>query len=128
MDESERPKTILLADDDPMIIGLFRTKLEKEGYHLLIARDGEEALRLAKTGKPQLILLDVLMPKMTGVGVLRSLKADLDTQSIPVLVMTNLEKEGNPETAKQLGALDYVIKGEIDPATLAAKIKAILSA
>ena len=121
-------KTILLADDDALLIDLYRTKLEKAAFRVVVARDGEEALMQAQTTHPDLILLDVFMPKVTGVGVLQRLKSDPYTQKIPVVILTNLAgNEANIETAKRLGAVDYLIKDETDPQALIEKIQAVLS-
>lgn len=120
-------KTILLADDDPLLVKLYQTKLEKAGFAVLVARDGEEALSLVKTSKPDLILLDIIMPKITGIGVLQRLKADPQTKNIPVLVLTNLGgRDENIEVTKRLGAADYLVKDETDPESIVTKINALL--
>ena len=121
-------KTILLVDDDPLIIRMYQVKLSNDGYDVDVAANGEEALIAVRKHKPDLILLDLMMPKMNGVETLQELRADELTRNIKVLILTNLEDKGggNLEKAKKMGALDYLIKAEIDLKTLSEKVKSIL--
>lgn len=128
MPERKAAKTILLVDDDPLIIRMYQNKFAKEGYKIVLAFNGEEALLRARQDKPDLILLDLMMPKMNGVETLRRLKKDSETKAIPVIVLTNLEdKKDDVEAAKKIGALDFLVKAKIDLKTLSAKAKEILN-
>lgn len=123
----EIKKNILLVDDDPLVIRMYQNKLTKDGYAVKIASNGEEALIQVMKEKPDLILLDIMMPKMNGVETLKALKREEKTKGIPVIILTNLDD--NPEdveTAKNLGALDYVVKANITLKVLSEKIKKVL--
>jgi two-component system alkaline phosphatase synthesis response regulator PhoP len=117
-------QTLLLADDERDIIDLLRYNLEKEGYDILTAKNGKEALAQAKKN-PDLILLDVMMPEVNGHDVIRTLKADPATQSIPVILLTARTSELDEVIGLELGADDYVTK-PISIPKLIARIKSAL--
>ena len=120
----EKKKVILLVDDDPLIIRMYQRKLADDGYQVNIAANGEEALGEIRKQKPDLILLDVMMPKMNGVETLKALKEDERTKKIPVIILTNLgDRKDDVENAKKLGALDYLVKSEISLEVLSDKVK-----
>jgi two-component system response regulator VicR len=100
-------ETILLADDDEMIVDVLRYRLEAEGYTVIVARDGEEALQLALSANPDLVLLDVMMPRMQGWEVCRELRR---TSAVPILMLTARGEEMDRVLGLELGADDYVIK------------------
>lgn len=123
----EQKKTILLVDDDPLIIRMYQVKLSNDGYDIEIATNGEEALIAVRKHKPDLILLDLMMPRMNGIETLKSLKGDAKTKNIPVVVLTNLEgREEDISKAKELGALEYIIKSTIDLKELSQQVASIL--
>ena len=99
--------TVLVVDDDPTVVSLLAKTLEKEGYRVISARNGVEALALAREHRPQAITLDVLMPRMDGWGTLKELKADAELRDIPVIMVTILNERG---MAIPLGAADYMTK------------------
>ena len=106
-------KNILLVDDDPLIIRMYQNRLSNDGYEVRTASNGEEALIQVMKEKPDLILLDIMMPKMNGVETLKRLKAEPKTENIPVIILTNLgDNPKDIESAKRLGALDYLVKVE----------------
>jgi len=120
----ENKKIVLLVDDDSLIIRMYQNKLSNEGYRVDIAFNGKEALVKVKQEKPDVILLDVMMPKMNGVETLKALKKDLETSSIPVIFLTNLEDDPKyVEGAKKLNALDYLVKAEISLKELSERVK-----
>ena len=98
---------ILLADDDAMILDVLRYQLEKEGYQVLTAEDGQKALDLAQTGQPDLVLLDVMMPKLQGWEVCRELRR---TSEVPILMLTARGEELDRVLGLELGADDYIVK------------------
>jgi DNA-binding response OmpR family regulator len=98
---------ILLADDDAMILDVLRYQLEKEGYRVLTAEDGQQALDLAQTGQPDLVLLDVMMPKLQGWEVCRELRR---TSEVPILMLTARGEEMDRVLGLELGADDYIVK------------------
>lgn len=110
-----KEKTILIVDDDPLIARMYERKLIQEGFHVVLARDGEEGLKAAEDAAPDLILLDVLMPKLNGWEVLKALKKNEKTEKIPVIVLTSLgDRLGDIEKFKEAGAKEYLVKSDVD--------------
>lgn len=121
------PKTILFIEDESALQKAFGEILSREGYKLLSALDGETGLKLAKTKKPDLILLDLILPKIHGFEVLKQLKADPQTKDIPIIVLTNLEKIADIDKAIELGATTYLVKAQYSLEEVIRKIKKALS-
>ena len=107
-------KKILFVEDEPNLQKAITEVLVQEGFKVLAAADGEEGLKTAKKEKPDLILLDLILPKKDGFEVLKELKADDGTKNIPVIVLTNLEGLGDVEKALSLGATTYLVKANYD--------------
>ena len=122
----EKSASILLIEDESAIADMYAFKFRKAGYAVTVARDGAEGLRRAQEILPDLILLDILMPRMDGLSVLQSLKAKGETRDIPVVLLTNLGQEEDIERGLAAGALDYLIKANYTPAEILAKIKKII--
>lgn len=118
---------LLIVEDDPLMSRMYQKIFKFEGYNVDTAADGEEGLEKVKTGKPTLILLDVMMPKMNGLEVLEKLKLDPATKSIPVIVLTNLAGQQDAEKALTLGAVKYIIKSEHEPKEVVNMVKEILA-
>jgi CheY-like chemotaxis protein len=119
-------KQILLAEDDRFLRRACEMSLRQLGYTVLLAKDGEEALAIIKTEPPDLILLDLLMPKLTGLEVLRTLKSSEATRSIPVLVLTNSSRSLDLEEIRALGADGYQIKANLSLEALGNQVKKLL--
>ncbi|HLD19691.1 MAG TPA: response regulator [Patescibacteria group bacterium] len=118
--------TILLAEDDELISQMYTTKLTHDGFKVVVAKDGEESIAQAEKGGIDLILLDIIMPKVDGFGVLEKLKKDEKTKNIPVVMLTNLGQDEDIEKGKALGAYDYLIKANLTPQQVSDKIKSVL--
>ncbi len=116
--------TVLLIDDEKDLIALVRYNLEKEGWEVVAARDGEEGLALARKIAPQMIVLDVMMPGLDGLEVCRRLRADAKTARIPIIMLTARAAESDRVVGLELGADDYVTK-PFSPRELIARIKAV---
>ncbi|MBI2098662.1 MAG: response regulator [Candidatus Wildermuthbacteria bacterium] len=116
-------KKILFIEDEPAIHKTLSDALEKEEYEIISALDGEIGLRLAKEKTPDLILLDLVLPKIDGFEVLKSLKANTETERIPVIVLTNLEQMEDIQKAIDLGARTYLVKSNYDLKEVVDKIK-----
>lgn len=116
-------KTILFIEDEPTLQKTLGLALEQEGYEVKAALDGEIGLRLAKEIKPDLILLDLILPKLDGFEVLDVLKKEEATKNIPVIVLTNLESSQDIEKALALGATTYLVKANYDLEDVLRKIK-----
>ncbi len=118
-------RKIVLAEDEPQIARLIEFKLKKEGYDVTWRENGEEALKAIKADKPDLILLDIMMPVMDGYEVLRRLKEDENLGDIPVIMLTARAQEKDVVKGIGLGAEDYITK-PFHPAELLARVKRIL--
>lgn len=108
------------------MIDLLQKKLTKEGYEVSIARDGEEGLKLMRSEKPDLVLLDIIMPKMGGFEVMEEMAKDKELKKIPVIVISNSGQPVELDRAQKLGAKDWLIKTEFDPQEVIEKVKRIL--
>ena len=118
---------ILLAEDDRFLRKSAGAMLLRQGFIVMTAENGEEALRLARTENPDLILLDVIMPKMQGFDVLRALKSDPHTSTIPVIILSNLGQESDSVAAREMGALDYWVKSNLALEELAMRVGQAIS-
>lgn len=114
---------ILLIDDDQSLATIFSAALKKDGFETIIAIDATTGLSMAKSEKPGFILLDQVLPDMPGNDVLKQLKVDPETKTIPVAMLSNFGQNELMDQAIQLGALDYILKYQIEPQDLAIKVK-----
>ena len=117
---------ILLIEDDPFLLDMYSTKFKEVGFDIEVAQDGEMGISKAKEIMPDLILLDVVLPKKDGFEVLKTLKSDGQTAKIPVVMLTNLGLESDVKRGLELGAQSYIIKAHFTPTEVVAKIKEIL--
>jgi len=119
---------VLIVEDNPLVSRMYQTVFEFEGFEVDMARDGEEGLAKLKKHLPKMVLLDIMMPKMTGIDVLKDIKANPRTKNIPVVVLTNLSAMKDAEKALSLGAVKYIVKSQTKPKDIVKQIKQILSA
>ena len=120
-----KPK-VLLVEDDPSLAQIYKVELEMDGFEVVVSTDGEQGLNAAKNDQPNLILLDIVLPKINGLVVLEKLKQTEEVKNIPVIVITNFGQEENVKKAFTLGAEDFILKYQTTPAEVAQKIKDIL--
>lgn len=125
-DASGKPK-ILVVEDDSFLAGMYVTKLGLEGFSVDLAADGREGLKKALEWKPDLILLDIILPIMDGFALLEELKRNPDAQRIPVILLTNLGAKADVERGLSLGAADYLIKAHFMPSEVVEKVKRLLA-
>ena len=123
---SEKTK-VLLVEDDLMIVEMYKMRFEEEGYAVLVTDKGSEAIEIAEKEKPDIILLDVILPEVDGFTVLQKLKNDIKTKEIPILLLTNLGQESDKEKGLQMGAADYFIKAQHTPVEVIQKIKELIN-
>jgi two-component system, OmpR family, response regulator len=116
-------KTVLIAEDDEILLRALYLLFHKGDYTIASATDGETALKMTERLKPDIVLLDLLMPKMNGFDYLRDIKANANLKNIPVIVLSNLGDRDDIEKAKALGADDYFIKAETNVSILFDKVK-----
>lgn len=122
MDE-QKQKTILLVEDDDNLASVYETRLQAEGFNTKRVANGEDALAAALQAKPDLILLDVMMPKVSGFDVLDILRNTPETSSVKVIMLTALSQDSDKERAESLGVNDYLIKSQVVIADVVDKIK-----
>ena len=118
---------VLVVEDDTFLAAAYKAKLNKSGFESQITNDGDSALALLSTFKPDIILLDLLMPGKDGFAILEELKKSPDTDKIPVIVASNLDQPDAVEKAMSLGATGYIIKSDLSMDELVSKIQAILN-
>lgn len=116
-------KSILVAEDDKFLANAYRVKLEKEGFAVTLAFDGNEAVELVKAKKPDLIVMDLVMPVSDGFSAIESIKLEPELKSIPIIVASNLSQKEDIDRGLGLGANDYIIKSETPLDELISKIK-----
>ncbi len=119
-------KKILIIEDDPFLNEMYATKFSQSGFQVEIAADGQQGLKKIKTFKPDLILLDTVLPKMDGFEILKTVKEDAKLNKIPVVLLTNLGQKEEVEKGLALGADEYIIKAHFTPTAVVAKVKEIL--
>lgn len=124
---SKKPIKVLLVEDDSFISKMYVTKFTLQKFNVLAAADGEEGLQMAIAEIPDIILLDIMLPKMDGWQVLEHLKVNQSTKNIPVLLLTNLGAQEDIERGLQLGATDYMIKAHFIPSEVIEKINTLVA-
>ncbi len=127
-DGKKRGKKILVVEDDQLLLDLCCKKLQKEGFDVDIAIDGNTALEKIISNKPDLILLDLVLPGIDGFEILKKIREDSDDKikKIPVIILSNLGQESDIEKGKKLGATDYFIKASVTMDEIARKVKDLL--
>jgi len=116
-------KKILIVEDEDIIIELLQKKLIQEGYEVSTARDGEEGLKALRKIKPDIVLLDIVMPKKSGYEVMEEMSKDPELKKIPIIIISNSGQPVELDKAKELGARDWLIKTEFDPNEVAEKVR-----
>lgn len=120
-------RKILIVDDDPLVHMLYKRHLEREGFELLMARNGVEALAVAAETKPDLILMDVMMPTKDGLSALRELKQNEATRGVPVIVMTaNVAQYNTSAQEAKIGGAERLLTKPLSPAKLVEEVRRIL--
>lgn len=120
--------TILIVEDDPLISRMYQQAFKFDQYRVLVCDNGADGLTTAQKEKPDLVLLDVMMPKMNGLEVIKKLKDDTDTKTIPVVMLTNLGRDKDVEAALSLGAVKYLVKVDHTPQEIVHEVEKIISA
>ncbi|MEK7447439.1 MAG: response regulator [Patescibacteria group bacterium] len=117
---------ILLAEDDIQLIDMYKRKFKLEGFEVYIAENGQEAIDQFETFTPDIVLLDIMMPKVNGLEVLRHIRKDSKNKDALVIILTNLGNEATSEEIYKLGATDYIVKADMTPLEVTNKVKEIL--
>jgi DNA-binding response OmpR family regulator len=119
-------KNILLVEDDPFLIDIYTTRLGAEGFNLLVAKEGEEALAIAKERQPVLVLLDIVLPNIDGWAVLKKIREISGMKGCKIIILSNLGQREEIQKGLNLGADKYLIKSDFTPSQVVEEIKQIL--
>jgi len=114
---------LIIIEDEETLLNLLEKKLNQEGYEVDIAKNGEEGLEKIRSNKPDLILLDIVMPKMGGFEVMEILRKDEELKKIPIIIISNSGQPVELGRAKELGVVDWLIKTDFDPQEVVDKVK-----
>ena len=126
--EGERQHVrVLFVEDDRSVAQMYKLKLELDGYRVDVAYDGETAVEMASTETPDIVFLDVRLPKLDGLGVLQALRADPQTKDVRVVILSNYSQREIGDRVANLGVLAFLIKTETTPATLTAGLEGWLA-
>ena len=117
-------KNILLVEDDPFLIDIYTPKLKESGFAVDVASEGEAAIRKAKESKPDLVLLDIVLPHMDGWEILKQIKSE--SKDLKVIILSNLGQKEEVEKGVKMGAIKYLIKAQFTPSQVVKEIKKIL--
>jgi DNA-binding response OmpR family regulator len=121
-----KQKKIFLVEDDPFLSALLKSRLTKEGFDVIHVKDGEEAVNLLRDIKPDIILMDIILPRKSGFEVMEEMKADPQISNAPVMIISNLGQDSDIQRGKELGAVEYFVKAKISIDELIEKIKEFL--
>ena len=110
---SSATKTILLVEDDTILSAMYSQRFSKEGYKVILAQNGEDGLNLALKNNIDLVLTDIMLPKISGIELIKKLKGNTKKANIPIIAWSNLSDESEKESALKLGAEDFLIKGKM---------------
>lgn len=117
---------IILAEDDLQLIDMYRRKFEMEGFEVQFAEDGEQAIQILEKWKPDVALLDIMMPKVNGLDVLKYIKEKKGYEDVITVMLTNLGNESTAEEIYKLGATEYIVKADLTPLEVSDKVKALI--
>ena len=117
--------TVLVIDDDPVILQLLQVNFELEGFNVIVASDGEEGLEMARRHHPDVVISDIMMPKVDGLEVLSELKADAATEDLPVILLSAKAQRSEIQQGLDMGADDYITK-PFDPLRLIERLNAVV--
>lgn len=120
--------SLLIVEDDPLLVRMYQDKFIQEGHKVEVASNGEEGLAKIREARPDVILLDIMMPKMNGYTMLSRLKADPEIKNIPVIMLTNLSGEELALKGLEMGAVGYIVKGDFPPEVVVKKVKEVITA
>lgn len=126
MKKNELIKNILFAEDDPFLIDIYSLKLKESGFNVEIAKDGEECLAKLREKKPDILLIDIVLPQMSGLEVLKRIKKDPVLVDLKVIILSNLGEKREVEEGLSLGATKYLIKAHFTPSEVVKEILTLI--
>ncbi|PIQ79952.1 MAG: response regulator [Parcubacteria group bacterium CG_4_9_14_0_2_um_filter_41_8] len=126
MPDTQTKLKVLLVEDEEMLASMYNTKFTKEGLEVVVAVDGEDGVAKAQAGTFDIVLVDIIMPKLDGFAVLKQLREMPQYKDTPIIMLTNLGQEEDIEKGKKLGATDYMVKANFTPSQVLEKIKSLI--
>ena len=126
MQKNKTTTTVLIIEDDAYIMEMYKIKFESSDFEVVSANDGATGLKILEKEKPDIILLDIIMPKKDGFSVLKEIKGNPALEKIPVILLTNLGQRENIEKGFELGATSYIIKAHFTPSEIVKKVREVL--
>jgi two-component system phosphate regulon response regulator PhoB len=120
-------KLVMIIEDDRFLSSLVRARLEKDGFKVQQAFDGEEAIAILKETKPDLVVLDLIMPRVTGFEVLEAISISPELNRTPIVILSNLAQDSDVQKAKSLGAVEYFVKVRVSIDDVVSKVMSILN-
>lgn len=114
---------VLLVEDDLDTLTMYRTRLEKDGYHVDVATDGEQGLKMATELRPDIVFLDIRLPKLDGLDLLQRLRDNPDTAAVPAVILSNYSERDLVERGLKLGALEFLVKSHTSPVEVSGGIE-----
>lgn len=125
MSEETKQSTILIVEDEPLLGNLLRQRLEREGFSVTLARDGEEALKILREKVPSLVLLDIILPKISGFELMEKINSDpmLANNKAPIVIISNLGQDSDVARGQTLGAIGYFVKAQLSIEDLVGRVK-----
>ena len=119
-------KVVLIIEDDALLLKFYERAFNVHGLDVLLADDGEKGLKIIKERKPDFVILDILMPNIDGIEVLKKIREDKGSKDLPVMIVTNYDTPEYHKSAEELGVFDYILKVGIDPLELVKRVKSFL--
>src|SRR3972149_3657922 len=118
---------ILLIEDDATLSGMYQKKFTKDGFEVVTAYDGQDGLKKTSSEKPDLVLLDIMLPKLDGLAVFKKMRSQTETFNTPVILLTNFGQEDTVMECFKLGAVDYLLKADVTPQQVVEKVEKFLA-
>ena len=124
---TDEKKKILVVEDDIFISDIYQVKFKQEGFEVAIAVNGLEALKILDNFRPDIILLDIIMPQMDGIETLKKIKNNDKLKNIPIIMLTNISEKEKVEESEEMGVNDYLVKSQFTPSEVVAKVNTLLN-
>lgn len=124
---TDAKKKILVVEDDIFISDIYQVKFTQEGFEVAIAVNGLEALKILDNFRPDIILLDIIMPQMDGIETLKKIKNNDKWKNIPIIMLTNISEKEKVEESEEMGVNDYLVKSQFTPSEVVGKVNALLN-
>lgn len=124
---TDEKKKILVVEDDIFISDIYQVKFNQEGFEVAVAVNGLEALKILDNFRPDIILLDIIMPQMDGIETLKKIKNDEKWKNIPIIMLTNISEKEKVEESEKIGVNDYLVKSQFTPSEVVEKVNTLLN-